>query len=309
MQQNPVIYDAIIIGGGPAGLTAAIYLARFRRSVCVLDAGKGRAEKIPMSHNHAGFPGGIAGSELLDRMRQQAMQYGSVLASTKVMTVNLHKNVFETHGSDGKIWRSQSLILATGVINHQPEMNQNDHNEALARGLLRYCPVCDGFEVIDQCIGVLARDSHSVDEALFVRTYTDDITLLLGNFIPSPSELSCLEAASIKVEDRKIEKITLGVQSLDITFCDGAIAKFDSVYPALGSTAQSELAKMLGIDCTEDGCIKVSAHQRTSVRSVYAIGDVVIGLDQISAAMGQGAVAATDLHNYLRKPDNWKPQG
>ncbi len=170
-------YDALIIGGGPAGLTAAIYLARYYRRVVVVDEGHSRAKWIPLSHNHAGFPDGIAGEVLLGRMREQAEQYGATIATGRIDALEWSVDVFVARGK-GIAITARTIVLATGVENRRPAMNTATHRDALDRGLLRYCPVCDGYEATGQAIGVIGADSHGVAEALFLTTYSDDVTLL-----------------------------------------------------------------------------------------------------------------------------------
>src|SRR5688500_5639835 len=176
MDDKPL--DCLIVGGGPAGLTAAIYLARFLLDILVVDSGKSRAGWIPCTRNHAGFPDGISGMELLERMREQAQKYGAKIVSDRVTKVE--------RGDDGSFtatWGSgceqaRTVLLATGVNNRRPPMDENLHDEALSRGLIRYCPICDGYEVTDKKVGVIGSDSHGVAEAVFLRGFTKDITLI-----------------------------------------------------------------------------------------------------------------------------------
>ena len=134
--------DCIIIGAGPAGLTAAIYLARYHLSIRLFDSGDSRAALIPRTHNHAGFPDGIAGSELLARMREQAARFGAVRDAVTVTALDPGDEGF-TVTADGQRYKARAVLLATGVVNTPPRMERAEHDRALARGLLRYCPICD----------------------------------------------------------------------------------------------------------------------------------------------------------------------
>src|SRR5438270_201849 len=159
------ILDCLIVGGGPAGLTAAIYLARFHLDILVVDSGKSRASWIPCTRNHAGYPDGIEGKELLRRMRDQACKYGAKIESEFVTRLERddQTGLFTAGwGSDSAIARS--VLLATGVTNRRPPIDEELHNDALARGLVRYCPICDGYEVTDKKIGVIGSDSHAMGE-------------------------------------------------------------------------------------------------------------------------------------------------
>jgi len=144
--------DCLVIGAGPAGLTAAIYLARFHLSVRVIDAGHSRAALIPRTRNHAGFPGGISGRDLLQRMRQQAEEFGTSLTTGVVEKLERSGDGFTIHSADGTM-QALTVLLATGVVNKRPPIAPEFHDLALSRGLPRYCPICDGYEVTDQQVG------------------------------------------------------------------------------------------------------------------------------------------------------------
>src|SRR5436190_11320797 len=171
--------DCLVIGGGPAGLTAAIYLARFHLRILVVDGGKGRAATIPCTHNHAGYPDGISGAELIRLMKEQAQKYGAKIIEGTVTKLerDAGSGLFDAEWGSGPV-RSRSVLLATGVSNRRPPMDEALHDDALARGLIRYCPICDGYEVTDKKVGVIGSGGHGVAEALFLRGYTADVTLI-----------------------------------------------------------------------------------------------------------------------------------
>ncbi len=295
--------DCLIIGGGPAGLTAAIYLARFHLDILVVDSGKSRAAWIPCTHNHAGFPDGINGKELLQRMRDQACKYGAKI-KTEVVT-KLERD--EESGLFAATWGSgclqaRTVLLATGVTNRRPTMDEDLHDEALARGLIRYCPICDGYEVTDKKVGVIGSDSHGVAEAVFLRGFTNDVTLIAphASLELSAEDQAKLKMAKIQCVDGPAEAVAALDKFIVVDTAEGHHT-FDSVYPALGSDTHTQLAEMIGARLSEGGCVGVDSHQRTSVPGFFAAGDVVIGLDQISHAMGQAGVAATTIRNDLAK--------
>src|SRR5580765_1621930 len=135
--------DCLIVGAGPAGLTAAIYLARFHLKLQVVDAGNSRAALIPCTRNHAGFPDGISGAELIERMKEQAQKYGACIETDRVTRLDRIDGGFSAEWGSGSV-TARSILLATGVTNRRPPMDESLHAEALARGLIRYCPICDG---------------------------------------------------------------------------------------------------------------------------------------------------------------------
>jgi thioredoxin reductase (NADPH) len=294
-------YDCLVIGGGPAGLTAAIYLVRYHLSLKVIDAGKSRASWIPCTHNHAGYPDGINGKELLARMREQAQKYGAAIETGRVTRLDVIEGGFQAEWGAGCV-TARKVLLATGVTNRKPPMDQDLHDEALARGLIRYCPVCDGFEVTDKRVGVIGSGSHGVAEAVFLRGFTEDITLIAPDRAHElgAEDLARLREFGISCVDGPCQAVSTADECITIATPYGDY-RFDSVYPALGSDTHVELAKQVGAEITADGTLAVDDHQRTNVPGLYAAGDVVKGLDQISHAMGEGGVAATTIRNDLAK--------
>ena len=162
LRMTDQIDDCIIVGAGPAGLTAAIYLARFHLAIRMFDCGTSRASWIPTSHNHAGFPDGIHGEDLLDRMREQAAKHGALREPKRVTDLAKDTDCFIV-SCDDEEYRARTVLLATGVVNNRPQgIDDQLHQEALARGLLRYCPVCDGYEVTDKRVGVIGTGASAV---------------------------------------------------------------------------------------------------------------------------------------------------
>ncbi|MBX7531366.1 NAD(P)/FAD-dependent oxidoreductase [Qipengyuania sp. 1XM1-15A] len=297
--------DCIIVGAGPAGLTAAIYLARYHLDIRLFDCGTSRASWIPKSHNHAGFPEGINGEELLDRMREQAAKYGAMREPKRVTKLAKPDECF-TITCDGEEYRARTVLLATGVVNNRPEgIDEQLHDEALSRGLIRYCPVCDGFEVTDKKVAVIGTGDHGTAEAQFIRTFTDDITLVSpeGDHDLSEACSKALDGAGIKRVVGPCGDFAIEEGRIAFDTAEGRM-RFDSMYPALGSVIRSGLAQKCGAKVSEEGCIEVDDHLETSVDGLFAAGDVVVGLDQISHAMGQAGVASTAIRNRLaeKKP-------
>jgi len=294
--------DCIIIGAGPAGLTAAIYLARYHLSIRLFDCGTSRAAWIPCTHNHAGYPDGIAGKELLRRMNAQARKYGALREETRVEHLAKAGDRF-TVGTAAGTFTARTVLLATGVVNRRPDALADElHDAALARGLVRYCPVCDGYEVTDRKVAVIGTGEHGTAEALFLRGFTADLTLV------SPHGDHDLDAeCSARLDDAGIARVPgpcggFAIEGDRLAF-DTAERRmaFESVYPALGTHVRSELAGLAGAGTSADGCIAVDDHLESSVPGLFAAGDVVIGLDQISHAMGQAGVAATTIRNHLAR--------
>ncbi|MBI1891135.1 MAG: NAD(P)/FAD-dependent oxidoreductase [Burkholderiales bacterium] len=295
------IFDCAIIGGGPAGLTAAIYLLRYRRRVCLIDAGGSRASLIPVSHNYPGFPDGVNGNELLHRLRAQACRYGADIIYAVVEGIERQQHgIFVLHYA-GRTIASRTVLLATGALDVEPALP--DVPNAIAQGFLRHCPICDGYEVIGQQVGVIGDDTHGVNEALFLQTYTDRISLLtLGVSRLTAEDRHCLSAADVTlIEEAVVAVEMVGKIITGMRLADGRTLCFDSLYSALGSRVRSDLALQLGAACDDMQDLVVNKSMQTSIDGLYAAGDVVHGLSQICVATGHAAIAATSIHQRLRK--------
>lgn len=294
------LVDCVVVGAGPAGLTAAIYLARFRRDVLAIEAGDSRAAWIPRSHNHPGFPDGVRGPTLLARMRRQAERYGARIVRGRVETLEAVRGGFRLDTEDGSV-RARTVILATGVHDNAPPIPGLE--DGVARGLVRICPICDGYEVIGQRVGVIGLDDHSAQEAVFLRTYSDAVTFIRVGDKPLPKASSAaLRKAGVEVIESAVPQVTIEKRRITaFDFGAGEPRVFDVVYSALGVTPRTRLALQAGVKLDKDGRLVVDNHQETSVPGLYAAGDVVRGLNQISTAQGEGAIAATDVHNRLRE--------
>jgi thioredoxin reductase (NADPH) len=294
------MHDCVVVGAGPAGLTAAIYLGRFRRDVLVLDAGASRAARIPMSRNHPGFPNGVRGPALLARMRRQAERYGARIEDARVEDLRAQAEALRLIAG-GRDVEARKVILATGVVDIEPPLPGVE--EAVTRGLLRICPICDGYETIGKRVGVIGEDAHAAGEAIFVTTYTPQVTLIhtgAGEALPADCRAD-LERAGVSLIEAPIESVRLDRRRIAaICFGPDRAETFDTVYAALGVRPRNRLAVTAGARLDESGRLVVSDHQETSVAGLYAAGDVVRGLNQISTAEGEGAIAATHVHNALR---------
>jgi thioredoxin reductase (NADPH) len=292
--------DCLIIGGGPAGLTAAIYLARYRRKVIIVDTGESRAALIPESHNYPGFAQGISGRRLLSLLKEQAETYGVGFCKSRITTLKhgAHGLVSEYDGNEVS---ASFVLLATGIVDMHPKMK--DIDKALSDGVIRYCPVCDGYEATDRRIAVLGSGDDAAGKAKFMRSYSRDVTLLWQVGRPVQDEQTRLIlGAGIAIEG-PVDELTLNRDGIRARIGRRNL-DFDIVYPAMGCEVRSDLASALGAETTEVGCLKVDQYQRTTIKGLYAAGDVVSDLHQIAVATGHAAVAATHIHKSL--PDNFR---
>ncbi|QFU30835.1 NAD(P)/FAD-dependent oxidoreductase [Brevundimonas sp. Bb-A] len=292
--------EVLIIGAGPAGLTAATYLGRFRRRTLVIDAGEPRACWIPLSHNMPGFPSGVSGADILKRMREQAEEFGAVIQAGRVETLTGAGDGFVAR-IGGRSMPARAVLLATGVVDHHPDLPGVER--AVQRSLVRICPICDGYEATDKAVAVIGQDDKGAREAAFLRTYSDRVTLI---HIGPPDALTQgdeLRRLGVELIAAPLESVVLEQDRVTALGWGGRTRAFDLVYSALGVSPNAELAQGLGARLAADGRLEVDLHQATSLPGLYAAGDVVRGLNQIAVATAEAAVAATDIHNRLRRID------
>ena len=291
-------FDVVVVGGGPAGLIGATYLARFRRSVLVIDDDRSRVAKIPRSHNYPAAVDGMAGAELLASLRRQADKYRIARKTGTVDELAQDAAGFRVSWAGRRIAAS-AVLLATGASDIEPSMPHL--SEALRDGALRYCPVCDGFEVVGQAVGVIGDGPHGASEALYLRHFTDRLTLFLASaHAPlSDADRRRLSEAGIACVVEPIRSIRLWNRRVTIVHGQ-AETVCDSVYSALGMRVHSDLALRLGASVDESGYLVTDKRQQTSVPGLYAAGDVASGLNQITVAAGEAAIAASAIHQALR---------
>lgn len=293
--------DCVVIGAGPAGLVAGMYLRRFHRRIAVLDAGDARALRIERSWNVPGFPDGIGGAALLQRLRSQLQRLDGRIDAAQVCTLERRPaGGFRVLDAEGRAWHAHTVLLATGALDHEPALPGAPLLRE--RGLLRQCPICDGHEHRGQRIVVIGRGDHGAREALFLRHFGCSVTLLPVDPHERLSETvhEALQARQITLLPGPAQSLRVdGDAPLHVHAADGQAHPFDVLYAALGCHPRAELAHALGAAVDEGGNLVTDAHGMTRVAGLYAAGDVTGGLDQISVAMGQAAIVATAIHNAL----------
>jgi len=289
--------DCVIIGAGPAGLTTAVYLSRFHRRVVVVDGGQSRANLIPLSHNYPGFAPGITGNDLLDRLREQALSYGAMIEPGLVESLLKNRNGFVAQ-LNGRALSAPRVVLATGIVDTLPQMDRP--YDGIAQSVIRLCAICDGYEVNGDNVAVYGEARCAINHGLFLRNFTDRVTVLTeADSETGEEEIATAQRAGIRLIRERVEYIEVSDGKVFVKVSSGEEFCFDIVYPSLGSRYRSELAVQLGAQVDEEGVLKVDSHQRTSISGLYAVGDVVGSLKQISVATGQAAVCATAVHNSL----------
>jgi thioredoxin reductase (NADPH) len=215
---------------------------------------------------------------------------------------------FQPHDGPGRaprrIIEANRVLLATGAEDVEPQLP--DLPDAIRRGLVRYCPICDGYEARGRRVAVLGHGDHGLAEAVFIaRTYSCDVTLLtLGQALKlSDDQRAKVDEYKIKIVEAPISALAIEGDKIGaLRTADGAEYRFDTLYSALGLRYRSELAAALGAERAPSGALLVDDHNQTTIKDLYAAGDVVSGLDQIAVALGHAAVAATRIHNRCELP-------
>jgi thioredoxin reductase (NADPH) len=296
--------DCLIVGGGPAGMVAATYLARYRREVCLVDSGNSRASRIPQSRNVPGFPKGISGPRLLERIRLQAEAAGIVVCKGVVETLAVADDGFVA-GIGGSTLHARSVLIATGCADLAPVPGLS--RRGTWWGQVRWCPICDGYEALDRRVVLIGDQASGAGHARFLRTYTRDLSLVLapGEASLATGDRESLERAGIEVVGEAPVRLVLprgepGRLELE----SGRALTFDVVYPMTGGRPHADLAARLGARRATDGRLEVDIRQATSVPGLYAAGDVVASLGQVAVAVAEAAVAATAIHRSL--PPNYR---
>ena len=293
------IYDCLIIGSGPAGLSAAIYMGRFLRNVLVLDEGRGRSTYAQVNDNYLGFPNGVTARELRELGRQQAQRFGATFLHCRVDRIRKGPNGF-TASTDAGVYTGKTVILCTGVCDNWPSIpNVYDY---VGKSLF-WCIVCDGFRTVEKRVVLFGDDDEAATTACQFLAYTDKVT-----FITKPGErnfseekmkgLKCHEVELIEGIPEAVEGSPDKIQSVILS--DGRHVQADIMFSLLGCRPNNKFALDLGVECTRGGYVKVDEEGYTSVPGVFAAGDLSrMHTHQVVAAAAEGAEAAQTCNYWL----------
>ena len=301
VKEHSDVYDCAIIGGGPGGLISALYLRRFRRKVILVNAGKPRAAWGKKVRNLIGYDRGISGIALLKRIEKQLQDVGGLDRIQGEAEIFRVKDRFEVAVSNSKTITAKKVIIATGITDVHPQVSNLKKLRDL--GLLKYCSICDGFEIRNKPVAVLVKDTFGIEKALFIGNWTKKIKIIAPfGFKPTVSQAKKIREIGARIV--LCRQLVLAPFKVN----QGIVVQVDKRAPFIASVAYVELgcevndsafSKLRGLRRAKNGFIVATTEQRTSIPGLFAVGDCVNLLGQISVASGQAAVAATTIHNDL----------
>ena len=298
MPENESPWDVIVLGGGMAGLSAAIYLGRALRKTLVIDSGKSMAAWEPDVQNYLGFPEGIAGEDLLVRGRKQAERFDVQFIEAEILDARKVGEMFELRSSTDQ-YRASRVLLATGIFHIPPDIN--GVSECLGHSMY-FCKDCDGYRVQDKPIGIYGSNNDAVEYALAMLTYTPTVAIFTDGHkvLWDQQHEGLLHEYNIPVYSQKVDRLkhTAGrIRSL--VFEDGAEVVLEALFTTRGDIYFNKIAKGLGAKVDEEGQIVVDHCMSTSVSGLYAAGCVTPSNCQMIIAAGEGAIAAQAMNRAL----------
>lgn len=295
---EPNVREVIVVGGGIAGLSAAIYLGRAQRDVLVIDSGHSMAKWEPVVQNYLGFPNGVGGEELLKNGCAQARRYGARFVQDEIRTVSARKFGFILKGKR-KTYRTKRLLVATGIFHLPPEIP--GVKECLGHSMF-FCKDCDGYRVRGKRIAIIGQSNETVEYALAMLHYSACVIVATNGKPPrwDKRHARWLTEYEIPVARKRIQDVEHRKRKIRaLTFSGGACVKIDYLFTTRGDIFYNQLAKKLGAELDSDGQIKVDQCMRATMPRLYAAGCVTPANCQMIIAAGQGAAAAQAINRDL----------
>lgn len=286
------MYDVIIIGAGPAGISASLYTKRANLKVLILYKDKSALEKTEWIENYYGFENGISGKGLYKAGIQQAEQLGIDIKKEEVTNIQLgQENRYIVITEKGS-YQTKTVIFATGNKKNIPRIKGIKEFEGKG---VSYCAVCDGFFYKNKDIAILGNGKYAISEANELINIVNSITILTDG-----KEAPEFRADNVKIDIRKVREVRGDNKIEQIEFDDNTTTKTDGIFVALGVAGGNEFAKKLGI-ITKKENIVVNENMETNIPGIYACGDCVGGLLQISKSVYEGTKAGLQAIQYIRK--------
>jgi thioredoxin reductase len=293
-------YDAVVVGGGPAGLSAALVLGRCRRRVLLCDAGRPRNAASRALH---GFltRDGVPPLEFRRIARGQLAPYAVEIVRAEVQTARRTRSGFAVSLAGGRVVATRMLLFATGVVDRIPDVA--GLRELYGRSVF-HCPYCDGWEVRDRALAVYGRGRSGAGLSLSLKTWSVDVTLLTDG----PSRLSeglgkTLHARGVRVVARRIARLDPRRRGLDVVFARGDRLRFGALFFSTGQRHGCDLPRSLGCRFTKRGAIRTDRYERTGVPRLFVAGDASRDVQLAIVAAAEGAKAAFAMNRELQEEE------
>jgi thioredoxin reductase (NADPH) len=293
-------WDCVIVGAGPAGLSAAVYMGRFRRSTLVLDSGDGRWSYGQVTDNYLGFPGGVRARRLHTLGRAQASRFGVIFRDALVTRVEARASGYRIHHRGGAA-TARTVIWAAGVRDLWPDF---PGVRRLVGKRLVWCIVCDGWRTRDRSVVLLGNTEKAVSTALQFLTYTRELTFVTDRPRFSARCRRKLDEAGVRVQRGRIRRVAAGEHGIErVVLDDRSELKPDYIFSLYGSEPRTELLRALPVALTHSGYVRIDDKCRTNVPTFFAAGDVSDKHGhQVAAAVHEGAAAAMSANHVLYPP-------
>ncbi|MFC6723761.1 NAD(P)/FAD-dependent oxidoreductase [Halobium palmae] len=293
-------FEVAVVGGGPAGLSTALYTTRLGHDTVVVDRGGGRAAMMLDTHNVVGVTEDVSGNEFLATAREQVESYGATIERGSVTAVESVDDGFVVRTDGDETYRVDRVVLAMGFSDVRPDPPL----PRTGRGL-HYCLHCDAYMFVDEPVFVMGTGESAAHVAMIMLNFTDEVDLLLRGGEPEWSDETdeLLRAHPVDVVESEISGMNKGEDGWleSFEFEDGETREYRGGFPMYGSKYNAELVDALGCERNDDGTVAVDKDGRTSVEGVFAVGDLTPGHNQVPVAMGEGADAGIAVHYDLRK--------
>lgn len=292
------MYDVIVIGGGPAGLSGALWLARYRRKVRVFDAESPRNAVTWAVHGYPGLQD-ISPQDLRTTVKLQAVDAGAEYEPACVLSVEGEKDDFKVSLDDGRVFGARRLLIATGLRDIVPEIPGFDDFYGTS---IWHCPDCDGPSVIDKKVGVIGWGRAIAAYCMYMLTFTDQLVILTHGQPVDMEENAreALERWNIPIRTTVIDHLEgEGGQVQRVVYDGGETEEFDAIFFHIASGPGSSFPADMGCQADEDGILEIDKEYETTVPGVYAAGDIVPGSRLAIRAASEGVRAAVGIHKSL----------
>lgn len=284
------MYDVIIIGAGPAGISASLYTTRGNLKTLVIYNGISSLEKAKKIDNYYGFKDGISGEELYKIGIEQTQKLETEVKNEEVLKIEIIENGFSVKTINGE-YNSKSVILATGSKKNKPKIKGIEKFEGKG---VSYCAICDGFFYRNKNVCVLGSGNYAISETNDLVNIAKDIKILTNG-----EEAPEFRAENVSINTSKIKQINGEDKVEEIEFENGDRLAADGVFVAEGTAGSLEFAKKLGI-ITKDNKIVVNEKMETNIKGIYACGDITGGILQVSTAVADGTIAGMQVISYIK---------